>query len=207
MQNIKTGKDTTTKNQTVETQKNEELINQMNYLQHTMGNQKVQELIKLGALPANMPDVKQSDLETTEKKRNNTEKIQIEKDREELRPEIEKIVTRKKNDLERLKKSNPGRPIYANVTVELTYANIPGEKPMRLYHYTELKDVDVSFNNINQDVARSNSNRSDSIELVYSFLYDENKIIIDQKNKETEKPAQDVKVEKPDNEKVNPEKV
>jgi hypothetical protein len=175
MQKLKVEKNVQPHQQAQKAQVNEDLSGQMGYLQRTMGNKKVQELIQLGALPANIPDAKISDMKNTQDKRTRFEKDQIDKDKTALKPEIEKIIQGKKSTLESIKKANPGKPVYANVNIDLVYVNIPAEKSERLYHYTKLNDVSLSLDNISRDLGKKQSTRGESAGIIFSFLYDENK--------------------------------
>lgn len=206
MQKVKPEVKTEAGKKPVNSPDNEAMISQMSQLQHTLGNQKVQELIRLGALPAGIPDIKTDDLKRTGSKRNETEKKQLEKDREALRPEIEKIISEQKSKLDTVKKSVPGKPVYANVTVELVYVTLPSEKDEKLYHYMTLKKADISIENVNRKKAPKKTTRGETVEETYSYVYDENKDNPVQPDDTKENPERELNAEETAGGEINSEK-
>lgn len=202
---IKTMKSAAAAKQLNNAQINKNLEQQFQLLQQTLGNQKVQELVKSGALPTNMGAAKAPELQKADQTRQEQEAAQIEKDREALMPEILKKAELQKDKLRELKNANPGKPIYANVETELKYVDIPGQQSLSLYHLTELKKVSLSLSNINEEKSvYSTSPRVKSVPVTFSFLYDENKVEEQDaeepeesaEEKQAKEEAEDVKKEK-----------
>lgn len=170
---------------------------QFELLQQTVGNQKVSKMMQAGIIPKTLPEATWQEMNSSKASRKVIEENQINADREALLPKILKQVESQKDKMDALKKAKPGTPIYANVTVNLKYASIPGEKEsLDVYNTTELASVDLSYQNINSQAAPKQESKGYSIAETFSFVIDANEKSDEEeeakeeaKNKQKEKNA------------------
>jgi len=184
---------------------NEKLINQFHYLQQTIGNQEVQNLVNAGIIIAGQPEINAESIIRNENKKQDFEAQQIAADNAALEDEIKALMAQKKGKAEALVNKNQDKPVYANITTELIYARIPGDNALEFYHYTKLKDVDFSLRNINETQDPVYMNRGKSITAISSVLVTpELPVLAPNPKKENKKEAEKELAEKP-KEEVIPE--
>lgn len=160
-------------------------ISQINFLQNTLGNQKVQELIHSGALAVDSETPGRLTILNNKQKEQETELMLA--DREALNPEIDKVIKQNQTLAEELKTQYPDKDIYVNVKTVLHFVKTPGDNPHEFYHYTELADVSFSLLNINKTGKTNAGNRGYTIEVTDSFLYrGDQEIITSREEPETE---------------------
>ena len=175
-----------------ETEVGESLIKQVNYLQKVIGNKEVETLINKGIINQDTSPDPELGIIASEKKKEEYETVQIKKDREELMEEVEQKLSEKKDQVDSLFKSAPGAGVYVNVKTHLVYAQIPGTPSSLFYHYTDLVDVEFSYQDIKKTGQPQKTKRGEIIPFTYSFKYEP----IEDEFKNEENQELDEKIEK-----------
>jgi hypothetical protein len=137
-------------------QAREDLVNQLLYLQKTIGNKEVGDLISKNIIhSATSPNV-QNSLVRNERKKNDFEQDLILEDMKEIEDEVKhKIELGKLDDVRTLMERKPGKPVFANIKSEMVYVSIPGSDDSMFYHETRLVDFSLS----NQEVEKKDESR------------------------------------------------
>jgi hypothetical protein len=175
----------------------ENLIEQLHYLQQTIGNKGVGELIKKNAIYSSSTLQNQKYLLKDEQKKENTEAEHIARDRSAIeKSTLEKILREKDGDIRSLASKKPGADIFANVRAELVYVNLPGNESTLFYHYTKVIDAAVSFDDVNRSYEQRSENRGSVVPLVFSFKIERvdevlapKPVIVPQEKETAENPA------------------
>jgi hypothetical protein len=149
----------------------ETLVKQINYLQKVLGNKEVENLIERGIINKTVPLNATERIIKSVKRKEEYEEEQIKADREAMMGEIAEILAKKKEKADTLLKSAQGGAVYVNVSTELVYAELPGETTSLFYHYTDLVNVDLSYQNVNRKDPSMNIKRGKKIPLIFSFKY------------------------------------
>jgi hypothetical protein len=144
----------------------------VNYLQKVLGNKEVEDLMEKGIINRDASLMSVEKIVKSEKKKEKYEEEQIKKDKEALMEEVEQILINKKDKADTLLSSSQGTSVYVNVSTHLVYAEIPGEKTSLFYHYTDLVDVNLSYQNINRKEMPRKIKRGKIIPLIFSFKYE-----------------------------------
>lgn len=164
---------------------NAKVIQQFNFLQKNLGNQKVQELVSNGTLTS--PYIQREQLDLNRKRLDEKEAKQIAKDRKALNPEINKYLVKNEDKLADMYRKNSKGTIYINVFTQRHYVTPPGEDTeLTFYHYTSLENVDFSFNNLNRVGDSLPETRGHAVPVIDSVIYHPPEELMEQQEEEPE---------------------
>jgi hypothetical protein len=149
---------------------NSGLADQLLYLQQTIGNKDVADLIKKNAIHSASTLQNTDALVKNLRKKEDAEAVHISRDKALIEKEaLDKIHREKSGDIEELASKCPGKDIFANVSAELVYVEIPGQENALFYHHTKLLDAKVSLEEANRTGQRREIYRGAIVPFVFSF--------------------------------------
>lgn len=168
------------------------LVDQFKYLQQTIGNQEVQQLVQTGVLSPlktyqKLANPKDEKLVKNASRKDKFEEKQIQADRAAVDKEALKLLKKKNEQLQAMVNKNPELPVYANVSIELVYAQPPGKDAGEFYHYTRLVEAVFSHKEIEKKGGAKKIPRGKVIPITYSFEYEPAKKLAAAKKAKDEK--------------------
>ncbi len=151
-------------------QAHEDLVNQLLYLQQTIGNKEVGDLITKNIIhSATSPDFHNTLVENERKKREYEQKL-IRDDMEEIEKEVERrIAAEKIDDLEAIMERKPEGAVFANIRANMYYIGIPGDESVMFYHETKLVDFTLSNREIEKKGESQETKRGMMIPVTFSL--------------------------------------